>query len=200
MMTLTQIGVFGLGGVAAAAASYLIVEQRWRWRWREVEIGRAPIGDPPGGAYRQAGTVPVFMERAPRLVRLAAFSSIAWGQWCVPLLLLALLLLLAGGLGVLLIPGVIGKAKLYRAGLLLLRRTPQPLSSVNEVRDAANWAFSTNGLVLGASMLLSVATGEMVIFVIWGAYSMIGITQALLLRRAAIAYEDALFIPSRDSP
>ncbi len=134
---LTMIFAVAAGFIAAAALAYVVVEPRWRWRWREVEIGREPVRQDDGDPYRASGTVPVFLVRAPRLVRVAAYSSLLFGQLFVPGLLVAGLGLALGGIGLVMIPGLIANGKLYAAGLALLRREPRV--AYLRARNAAAW-------------------------------------------------------------
>ncbi|HZS41545.1 MAG TPA: hypothetical protein VFF06_32165, partial [Polyangia bacterium] len=96
-----------LGMLLAAAVPYFIVEARWRWRWREVEVGRERVHDGDGSLYRASGTVPIYRRRAPGLVRAAAFTCLLFGQMFVPGLVLGVMALVAGGAGLILIPGLI---------------------------------------------------------------------------------------------
>lgn len=183
----------------AAALPYVFVERRWRWRWNEVASGRVPAAA-PGGIYRDAGDVPRYYVEAPRRVRWAAFTCLLFGQMFVPGLLVGAFGLIAGGLGVVSIPGLITAAKLYRAGLSLLRREPR--LAYFRARDAAAWALWLNAIILAGSLVLlalpirptSHAGLDFVAFV--DGYGVASILQALLLRLTARAYEDALFADS----
>jgi hypothetical protein len=78
-----------LAGVAAGL-HFRRAERRWRWRWQELPSGDEHRG-PPGGVYREA-RVALPLARAPRLVRLAAFTALitpvlAFAAWGTALLL-----------------------------------------------------------------------------------------------------------------
>jgi hypothetical protein len=195
------LGLVGLGLLTAAAVPFFIVERRWRWRWREVEVGRIASHTDERAIYREPGTVPAFLRQAPRLVRIAAFSCLLLGQMFVPGLLLGALGLLAGGLGVVSIPGLITAARLYGAGFALLRREPR--LSYFKTRSAVQWALWLNGVILGGSLLIvtlgfhSIPTASWVGLGFTNAYGALSIGQALLCRYASGRYEDALFAPTR---
>jgi hypothetical protein len=185
--------------VLAAVLPYFVVERGWRWRWREVEIGRLPVQS-DGALYREGGTVPDFLERAPRLVRAAAFSCLMFGQMFIPGLCLGAFGLVAGGLGVVSIPGLITAAKLYGAGLALLRR--EPAAAYAKAKSAALWALWLNGVIAGLSVF---AVGVAAVKSAWGICAFVGLVnvygalsvgQALFLLFAIRRYEDALFQPS----
>lgn len=181
----------------AAALPYVFVESRWRWRWREIEVGRVAADGGGGGIYRAGGEVPRFLGAAPPLVRAAAFSCFLFGQMFVPGLLLGVLGMVMGGIGLVSIPGLITAAKLYRAGLALLRREPR--AAYFRARDAAAWALWLNGILMCGSLLalplLRHPTGWAVAGVLDG-YGLLSIAQALLLRQATRQHEDALFAGS----
>src|SRR6185312_5273478 len=123
----------------AASLPYVFVETRWRWRWREIEAGRVAADRGAPGVYRAAGDVPRYLHEAPRLIRWTAFSCFLFGQMFVPGLVVGLFGILAGGVGVVSVPGLITAAKIYRAGFALLRRDPR--LAVHRVRDAASWSL-----------------------------------------------------------
>jgi hypothetical protein len=187
--------------LGAALLPYLLVEQRWRWRWREVQSGViAAHASEGGGIYRAEGTVPTYLTRAPRLVRLAAFSCLVFGQMFVPGLLLGAFGLIAGGIGMVSIPGLITAAKLYRAGLALLRREPR--ASYFAARNAAAWSLWLNGSVFGITLLAALITHATSVdfwafFAFVNGYGLLSVVQALLLLSTARRHEDALFAPSQ---
>jgi hypothetical protein len=191
--------LIAIGLLVAATLPYLIVETRWRWRWREVEIGRANIHDGGGGLYRAPGTVPVFRRRAPGLVRAAAFTSLLFGQLFVPGLLIGSIGLIAGGIGLVMIPGLITNAKLYSSGLALLRREPRV--AYFRARNAVAWALWLNGILFALSVAVMVLlrpwdAGAWWCFGILNGHGLLATAQALLLRRATRVHEDALFAPT----
>jgi hypothetical protein len=190
-----------LGLLIAAGVPYLLVEPRWRWRWREVEAGHVAADDLGGGIYRASGTVPTYLRGAPAGVRWAAYTCLLLGQMFVPGLLVGAFGLLAGGIGMVSIPGLITAAKLYRAGLLLLRREPR--EAYFAARNAATWALWLNGLIMAASFALLLlplrptSQAGIVLFLFVNGYGLLSIVQALWLLSATTKYEDALFAPSQ---
>ena len=203
MEWLLWLGAQGLVLFTAAAVPCLIVERRWRWRWREVEEGRIAVALDGNHAspYRESGTVPSYLERAPRLLRVAAFSCLFFGQMFVPGLVMGVFGLVAAGIGVVSIPGLITAAKLYSGGLSLLRR--DPVRSFWKVRDAAQWALWLNGIIIAGSIpfaaygLLYHHGAMLGLVVFFDGYGLLSILQALLCLHAVRRYEDALFVPTR---
>jgi hypothetical protein len=187
------------GMLLAAALPYFIVEARWRWRWREVEVGREPIHDGDGALYRASGTVPIYLRRAPALVRAAAFTCLLFGQLFVPGLILGAMALVAGGVGLVMIPGLITAAKLYLAGLALLRREPRV--AFFRARNAAAWTLWLNGVELALTLVVALLLGPAdegvwYAFAAFNGWSLICAAQALVLLKASRAHEDALFLPT----
>lgn len=183
--------------LACAAVPYFVVERRWRWRWREIAAGRV-AADAVGGAYRAAGDVPRFRERAPASVRLAAFSSLLVGQLFVPLTLVGAFTILYFGLGVLTVPYLITCAKLYRAGLTLLHRDPR--LAYFRARDAAQWAAWLGEAPLVVATLVVLLCDPPGLIVLWRR-PLVGLALAgailfvvaRLLLHVTRKWEDALF-------
>jgi hypothetical protein len=119
----------------------------------------------------------------------------------VPGLLVGAFGLLAGGIGLVSIPGLVTAAKLFRAGLLLLRREPR--EAYFAARNAAAWALWLNGLIMAVSFALLLTplrpTTEsgFGLFLFVNGYGLASIVQALLLHSATAKHEDALFAPSQ---
>ena len=187
--------------VACAAVPYVVGERRWRWRWREVEVGRAPAVD-EGGAYRDGGDVPRFATRAPASVRAVAFTSLLLGQLFVPILCAGALTLLVFGLGLLAIPTLVAAAKLYRAGLSLLRRDPR--LAYFRARDAATWVAWVSGVTLfvAGAMLTRMSWRDLhtivgAPLVVVGVLALAGLAQSVALRRVTRTSVEALFAASR---
>ncbi len=82
--TLSVIGVLLPSAVMLAGLPLFILERRWRWRWNEVEVGRLPAHDAQVTPFRESGTVPDFMRRAPTRVRFTAFTCFLFGQMFIP--------------------------------------------------------------------------------------------------------------------
>jgi hypothetical protein len=185
--------------LVCAALPYVFVESRWRWRWREIEAGRVRADDTGGGVYRSGGDVPRYLERAPQLVRVAAYSCFLFGQMFVPGLVVGVFGVLFFGIGIVSVPGLITAALLYRAGFALLRRER---TAFFKARDAAAWALWLNGLILVGSFMLAttplrpMSHGAMRLFLFVDGYGVASIAQALVLRRAARTWQDALFAVS----
>jgi hypothetical protein len=188
----------------AASLPYVFCESRWRWRWREIEAGRVAADGTSAGIYRAGGDVPRYLHEAPRLVRWTAFSCFLFGQMFVPGLAVGMFGMVMAGIGLTSIPGLITAAKIYRAGFALLRR--QPRVAWFRLRDAAAWALWLNGVILVGSFLVMLtpirpsahAGYELLAFI--DGYGVVSILQALLMRRAARVWEEALFADSSQGP
>jgi hypothetical protein len=199
MAALSTAATIAAALLIAAALPYALVERRWRWRWREVERDRVPAVA-GGGAYRDAGVVPRYRARAPLSLRAAGLTSLLLGQLFVPGVVAGTIGVAFGGLGVLTIPWLIGLAKLYRAGLSLLRRDPR--LAYFRARDAAMWSLWLNGALVGGPFVLvpllrpSAAGFPTLPLVCLEGYCLVSLLQALLVRRAIRVHEDALFAAS----
>jgi hypothetical protein len=188
----------------AATLPYVFVESRWRWRWREVPAGHVAADAASVGVYRDGGEVPRYLHEAPRLIRWTAFSCFLFGQMFVPGLAVGLFGMVMAGIGLTSIPGLITAAKIYRAGFALLRR--QPRLAYFRARDAAAWALWLNGVILAGSFFVMLTpigptscSGLQLLAFIDG-YGVASILQALVMRRAARVWEDALFADSSNGP
>ena len=195
---LVTFAVVGFVMLFSASLPYVFVENRWRWRWREIEAGRVAADRASQGIYRAAGDVPRYLHEAPRLIRWTAFSCFLFGQMFVPGLVVGLFGILAGGVGLTSIPGLITAAKIYRAGLSLLRRDPR--LAVMRAREAAAWSLWLNGILFALSLVfvphaLSSAGTAVMIGIVDG-YGLLSVLQALLMLHAVRVWEDALFTDS----
>jgi hypothetical protein len=189
-----------LGLLTAAGLPYLILEHRWRWRWREVPAGLAPAHEASGAVYRQEGTVSTYLREAPPLIRMAAFSCLLFGQMFVPGLLVGAFGLIVGGIGMVSIPGLITAAKLYCAGLALLRREPR--AAYFGARNAAAWALWLNGTIFAVTTSIALvarisSVDFWAFYATLNGYGLLSVLQALLLIYATRKHEDALFAPSQ---
>ena len=201
MDSLVTFAVIAFVMLFAASLPYVFVESRWRWRWREIEAGRIAADGAATGIYRTAGDVPRYLVEAPRLVRWTAFSCFLFGQMFVPGVVMGLFGILAGGVGVVSVPGLITAAKIYRAGFSLLRRDPR--LAVHRVRDAASWSLWLNGILFVISLVFVPhafsSTGTAVMIGLVDGYGLVSVLQALLMLRAVRVWEDALFADSQPS-
>ncbi len=195
---LVTLAVVGFVMLFAASLPYVFVENRWRWRWREIESGRVAADRSAEGIYRAAGDVPRYLHEAPRLIRWTAFSCFLFGQMFVPGLVMGVFGILAGGLGVESIPGLITAAKIYRAGFSLLRRDPRVAAM--RARDAAAWSMWLNGILFVFSLAFVPhafsSAGTAVTICVVDGYGVLSILQALLMLHAVRKWEDALFTDS----
>jgi hypothetical protein len=187
--------------VLLAGLPLFIMERRWRWRWNEVEVGRLPTLDTGATPFRESSTVPDYMRRAPAQLRFTAFTCFLFGQMFIPGLIMGAFGLLAGGIGLVSIPGLITAAKIYSTGLALLRRSPR--EAYFKARNAAAWALWLNGVIAAGSVLLTLtplrpshAAGWLFMAAI-NFYGLLSMLQAWLMQATVARYEDALFAPTR---
>jgi hypothetical protein len=178
----------------AALLPFFLLEKRWRWRWQEVETGAIPA---QAGAvlYREPGHVPTYMRAAPTPVRLAAFSCFLFGQLLLPGMVLATLGMFFFGLGMLIVPILITAGKLYRAGLLMLRREPR--AAYFAARNAAWWSLGCIALGLVGCGLVCYYAFNWLFVAIAGPLALVIIGQAALLLHVTRRWEDAFFASSR---
>jgi hypothetical protein len=179
---------------AVAAVPYLVLEHRWRWRWQEVEDGQAPAHS---GAmlYREPGSIPIFLREAPLSLRLSAFSCLLFGTLLLPGLAICALGLFFFGMGLVLVPILITAGKLYRAGLLLLKREPR--TAYFAARNAAAWSLwcIAFGLIACVITLYCAFDWGLLVFMAGAALTLSG--QAWLMLRAVERHQDTLFAGSR---
>jgi hypothetical protein len=194
------VSIVGLG--LAAAIPWLITRSRWRWRWREVETGRAPVLAGEDSPYRAGGTVPTHLGDAPRMIQIAAYTCFLFGQMFIPGLLMGIFGLIAFGIGLVSIPGLITAAKLYSSGFALLRREPR--IAYLKARNAAAWAIWLNGIIFAGSALIELMpfrateiNGGLGMMLAINFYGLMSVLQALFLKRVTARYEDELFAPTR---
>jgi len=202
MPAVVSLAIVLVGLLLAAAVPFLVSRARWRWRWREVETGRAPVLSGEVAPYRDGGTVPVHLGGPPASVQLAAFTCFLFGQMFVPGLAMGLFGLLALGIGLVSIPGLITAAKLYATGFALLRREPRV--AYVRAQSAAAWAIWLNVVIFAGSVLIELmpfrATqldGGLGMMLFINVYGLVSVLQALYLKRVVARYEDELFAPTR---
>jgi hypothetical protein len=183
-------GIFGI----TPLGMWVVRKQEAFSRWLPRQDGVETIAP---GSYREA-TAPTFTAAGPpAVVKLAAIGSWALGQMFVPGLLLGLFGLLAMGLGLISIPGLILAATLFRLGTPLLRGE---IEAAKKARSAATFAFMLNAIVVAATLagmvlnLTSFGFGHRLVESIsFGGpillYAALSIAHGVLLRRAATEIE-----------
>jgi hypothetical protein len=131
--------------LVVAGALFAYVERRARPLWAGVATKSASVGAP----YRGSMLVVEQLAKAPRLVRVAAFASFAFGLLFVPALVFVLSTFRFDGLGVPLFPGVVIAFVIWCCGWLLLRRSE---NAPEIVRLVARVTLGLNGALLVLSM------------------------------------------------
>ncbi len=195
-------GMFGLMTLVAASLLFGIAPigmwvsrkdeatNNWLPRTREPEA----IAD---GGYREATTTTFEPPGPPTVVKVAAIGSWVLGQMFIPGLLLGLFGLIAMGIGLVSIPGLILAGKLFMLGSPLLRGE---IEAAKKAQRLANFAFILNAIVAIvtlAGMVLNVTpTGSLhrieqslVVGVPILLYAAISVAHGMLLRRAATEVE-----------
>jgi hypothetical protein len=146
--------------------THTICERRHRSNWSRVHDGR------PRG-------------RAPKQIRRTALWSIYMGQMALPGGLLGLCGILAFGIGLVSIPGMILAIRIWRLGYAMLRRHPK---AEQEARKLVRFAVILNIVGVLAAVLLFVAepTSEMaVVSLILVAYAAVSFLHAKAMHRGA---------------
>jgi len=121
--------------------TYVIFERRFRPFWAGLPLPPVDVRVAP---YRMARVVPGHTQKAPPIVRWAAISCFFFGQMFLPGLALGLIGLVAMGVGLVSIPGLIVAARLWAAGIHLLKGTPE---AIGNARSAARWSVQLNVLI-----------------------------------------------------
>jgi hypothetical protein len=138
MLTLTAVVT---SPFALASVTFLVFERRFRVMWAGLPLAPVAVGST---AYRATKVIPGHTQRAPSMIRWAAFSSFFLGQMFLPGLALGLIGLAIMGVGLVSIPGLIVAARLWAAGIHLLKGTPE---SIGKARSAARWSVQLNVLI-----------------------------------------------------
>ena len=191
---MNELVLFGVGFALLAASTHVLSERAGRpaWRrehprWRFEATDRSPCRD-----EIRAHTVrpPDRSPRAPWGIRAVALWSIVMGQMFVPGLLLALYGLVAGGLGVVGLPGLWLAAKIWRVGPRLLRADPD---AAWQAREASRFATALNQVVIVVCAGFVVANrGGHPILVFTLGYAAVSLAHAKALEWAALALEHSV--------
>jgi len=189
-MGLLRVVACSLVPVLASLVLYAALERRYRPRWRHRERGRVPV-EAPGGAYRDAGSVALYFDRAPPLLRAAALSSmfigmaslVGWWFVDVPRSLLPLLSVLL----------TVGLHQIY-TGMLLLDRNER--GRPGGILDSTKLVLYIHGFILAAAPIVAVAYSGLGWRVgVVGLASFVIVAQTLFVRSVAKRYELALQAP-----
>lgn len=180
---------------AAASITYLLFERRFRMFWAGAPLPAVEVR--VAAPYRMGTVVPGHTHKAPSIVRWAAISCFFFGQMFVPGLLLGLIGLVAMGVGLISIPGPIVAARLWAAGIHLLKGTPE---AIGKARSAARWSVQLNSLISVVCIAGGVFTGVaylrtsyyeredlgalLVVLALTQAYAIGSFAQAALIARA----------------
>lgn len=185
------LGLFAMGIVPSVWL--LLTERRWRDAWPVETVSHARLDQ---GAYR---TVEQRTElrgaHAPTLIRLIAWTCFLFGQMFVPGLLAGLFGLIAYGLGLLSIPGLILAWRLFGLGTAMLRRDADVPS---RARQLASFATTLNVIILGIVALAVLISRDPRWLLVALPYPLMSIAHAMLLRHVAERFEQLGVHPLRE--
>jgi hypothetical protein len=116
-----HVGEVAFASVVAACLLFAWLERRGRRQWARVPMATFVASARP---YRASEVISEHLTRAPRIVRLVAFSGLAFGHMFIPLILLALLSYPFDGIAIPLIPGIALALLNWVCAWLLLGRSP----------------------------------------------------------------------------
>ena len=141
-----HVGEVAVAATACAALLFVWLERRGRSRWKQVPSGTVETSRQP---YRATRVVAEYLERAPRRVRFAAFSSLAFVMLFGPLNLEALIEYPFDGIAIPLIPGLaLVLLDAWCAYMLLVR---SPLASAAARSGAVGSIMANVGLLILAA-------------------------------------------------
>jgi len=121
-----HLGETAIVAVVAAAALLWWLERRGRPRWARVPVSTY---ETPHSPYRASSLVVEHMGRAPRLVLVASFGSLAFGNLFTPLIVLALSKYPFDGIAIPLVPGIALAVINWLCAWLLLARSPHAVAT-----------------------------------------------------------------------
>lgn len=137
--------------VAIPSALYFRSRDEARRRWLPRQQGTTHVGDQN---YRGAEVPRMVADGPPALVHVTAVLCWIFGVAFLPGLAATLIGLLAMGIGVVGIPGLIASARLFRLGGPLLRGEPEAAKTAREVSRYVRWL---NYVVLAVSSVFGAA-------------------------------------------
>jgi hypothetical protein len=156
--------------------------------WRERVI---PQTVNESAAYRASAMVGGgYLQHAHNEVRWAALSSLLLGSMAVPGLLLGLVGIVAGGVGITSVPGLMVAVALWRCAAPLLSGKQE---GAEQAARAARWSLRLNWLILvlclGFLAVAAIKHGDSVIALLTGfvaSYALLSMAQAVLVCKAAV--------------
>ncbi|PRQ04894.1 hypothetical protein ENSA5_04720 [Enhygromyxa salina] len=192
------VTLFAFGGLF----TYTVCERRHRRSW--VRCEDRPVDPIPDPLRREAGPAPtrpvLVQRRAPKTIRETALWSIYMGQMSLPGGLLGLFGLMACGIGLVSIPGMILAVRIWRLGYAMLRRDP---GAEAEARKLHRFAVILNVATLAiAAVLVALGGWEVaglsLVMVVYAAISFLH--AAAMLRCAELLAADTRLRAAPDRP
>jgi hypothetical protein len=150
-----HLGAIGLVALVAAAALFVWLERRGRRRWAQVPIGTVSTSC---GPYRRSALVSAHLSRAPRLVRLASFASLAFAHLFAPLILVSLTKYPFDGIAIPLVPGIALVLANWGCAWLMLGRAHDAPSTVRS--GAVATLIANVGLLIIAAAHFAVVEAQ----------------------------------------
>ena len=147
-----HVGEVALAAIVGAWALFVWLERRGRRQWALVPHATYVASARP---YRASAVISGHLGRAPGIVRLASFSSLAFAHLFVPLILLALTSYPFDGIAIPLIPGIALALLNWTCAWLLLVRSPNA-SQAARLAAVGSLMANVGLLVMAAAHLVGV--------------------------------------------
>lgn len=147
-----HVGEIALASIVGAMLLFAWLERRGRRHWARVPVATYLASTRP---YRASEVISRHLARAPGIVRLASFSSLAFGHLFIPLILLALVSYPFDGIAIPLIPGIAMALLNWACGWLLLARSPNA-SQAARLAAVGSLMANVGLLVMSAAHLVGV--------------------------------------------
>jgi hypothetical protein len=193
-----------LAALVGASLLFVWLERRGRGRWTQVPRATLEsVRDP----YRSTTLVAAHLERAPSLVRAAAFAGLALCHVFVPLILIALIQYPFDGIAIPLVPGMALIVLNWACAWLLLGRSP---SAAATARSGAKGSLIAHVGLLGIAAVHLVTvelqrrdgiqhacSSSVTVVVI--VFAVASVAQALVTMAALRAHEGALGWRARET-
>jgi hypothetical protein len=147
-----HVGEIAFASMVGAWLLFSWLERRGRRQWARVPMATYIASARP---YRASEVISEHLTRAPRMVRLVAFSGLAFGHLFIPLILLALVSYPFDGIAIPLIPGIALALLNWICAWLLLGRSPNA-SQAARLAAVGSLMANVGLLVMAAAHLVGV--------------------------------------------
>jgi hypothetical protein len=197
-----HVGEVTLAAVVSALLLYFWLERRGRHGWIGMPLTRMPN---EGHPYRTSTLTLAHMDHAPRLVRVAALGSLAYGHFFVPLVALAVVRYPFDGISIPLLPGMALALLNWVCAWLLLSRAKLALSAARSGAVGSLMAHVGLLAIAGVHFVevemqrrdgIEHACSSSVTFVVI-VFAVASVAQALVVLAALRAHGEALLVTPR---